>query len=111
MGLFGFGKKERELTPDDFLDKVETVDYVILGLITNGVTKYLTIFESFKKIPKRKFQEHFNKLERMDLITIDSRDSWVIRNTNPSIILKTEGVKLVEKKSNLEELIAMHAKL
>jgi hypothetical protein len=33
----------------------------------------------------------------MDLITIDSDESWFIRNTNPSIILKKDGVKFVEE--------------
>ncbi len=105
MGTF-----EKNEHADDFLDKVETVDYVILGLIKNGVTNYLNIFQCFKKIPKRKFQEHFNKLERLDLITIDSSESWVKRNTNPSIVLKTEGMTLVTKKSNLPELIEMYVK-
>ena len=105
MGTF-----EKNEHADDFLDKVETVDYVILGLIKNGVTNYLNIFQCFKKIPKRKFQEHFNKLERLDLITIDSSESWVKRNTNPSIVLKTEGMTLVTKKSNLQELIEMYVK-
>ena len=105
MGTF-----EKNEHADDFLDKVETVDYVILGLIKNGVTNYLNIFQCFKKIPKGKFQEHFNKLERLDLITIDSSESWVKRNTNPSIVLKTEGMTLVTKKSNLPELIEMYVK-
>jgi hypothetical protein len=108
MGLFE--KKEHESISDDYLDKVETIDYVILGLIKNGITNYLSIFQSFKKIPKRKFQEHFNKLERLDLITIDSSESWVKRNSNPSIVLKTKGITLVEKKSNLSELIEIYVK-
>jgi hypothetical protein len=31
------------------------------------------------------------------LITIDSSESWFIRNSNPSIILKKDGVKFVEE--------------
>jgi hypothetical protein len=33
----------------------------------------------------------------MNLITIDSSESWFIRNSNPSIILKKDGVKFVEE--------------
>jgi hypothetical protein len=33
----------------------------------------------------------------MDLITIDSTESWFVRNSNPSIILKKEGIKFVEE--------------
>jgi len=33
----------------------------------------------------------------MNLITIDSSESWFIRNSNPSIILKKDGVKFVKE--------------
>ena len=33
----------------------------------------------------------------MNLITIDSSENWFTRNTNPSIILKKDGVEFVEK--------------
>ena len=44
-----------------------------------------------------KFREHINKLEDLSMITIDSSESWFVRNTNPSIILKKDGVKFVEE--------------
>ena len=44
-----------------------------------------------------KFREHVNELEDMDLITIDSSEKWFTRNTNPSIILKKEGIRFVEE--------------
>jgi len=33
----------------------------------------------------------------MNLITIDSSENWFTRNTNPSIILKKDGIKFVEE--------------
>ena len=33
----------------------------------------------------------------MGWITIDSSENWFIRNTNPSIILKKDGIKFVEE--------------
>ena len=40
----------------------------------------------------------------MNLITIDSSQSWFIRNTNPSIILKKDGIKFVEEnRSKIQE--------
>lgn len=95
---------------EQYLDKVEPVDYVILALIQNGVRKYTKIFESFKKIPITKFRDHFNKLERLNLITIDSTESWIKRNTNPSIVLKNDGIKLIKEKSNLQELFKQYVK-
>ena len=78
-------------------DKLDIIDYVILACIKNGVKKYTSIFKNCKKTNAIKFREHVNKLENMDLITIDSDESWFIRNTNPSIILKKDGVKFVEE--------------
>ena len=78
------------------LDKLDTIDYVILASIENGVKKYTSIFKNCKKTNVGKFREHVNKLEDMNLITIDSSESWFVRNSNPSIILKKDGVKFVE---------------
>ena len=78
-------------------DKLDVIDYVILASIKNGVKKYSSIFKNCKKISIGKFREHINELEDMDLITIDSSESWFIRNSNPSIILKKDGIKFVEE--------------
>ena len=40
-----------------------------------------------------------NKLEDVNLITIDKNDNWFTRNTNPSIILKDEGKRFVKEHS------------
>ena len=78
------------------LDKLDIIDYVILASIKNGLNKYTDIFKNCKKTNVGKFREHVNKLEDMNLITIDSSESWFIRNSNPSIILKKDGVKFVK---------------
>ena len=78
-------------------DKLDVIDYVILACIKNGVKKYTSIFKNCKKTNAGKFREHVNELEDMNLITIDSSDNWLTRNTNPSIILKKDGIKFVEE--------------
>ena len=78
-------------------DKLDVIDYVILACIKNGVKKYTSIFKNCKKTNIGKFREHVNELEDMDLITIDSSESWFTRNTNPSIILKKDGIKFVKE--------------
>jgi len=78
-------------------DKLDIVDYVILACIKNGVKKYTSIFKNCEKTNAIKFREHVNKLEDGDLITIDSDESWFIRNTNPSIILKKDGIEFVDE--------------
>lgn len=79
------------------MDKLDIIDYVILASIKNGVKKYTDIFKNCKKTNVGKFREHVNKLEDLSMITIDSSESWFVRNTNPSIILKKDGVKFVEE--------------
>tara|TARA_B110000014_G_scaffold139202_2_gene96475 strand:- start:539 stop:835 length:297 start_codon:yes stop_codon:yes gene_type:complete len=78
-------------------EKLDVIDYVILASIKNNVKKYTGIFKNCKKTNAVKFREHVNKLEDMNLITIDSSESWFIRNTNPSIILKKDGIAFVEE--------------
>jgi len=95
---------------EQYMDKVDSVDLVILALIQNGVKKYTKIFDSFKKISVIKFKEHMNKLERLDLVTIDSSESWLKRHTDPSIILKNDGTKLIQEQLNLQHLLAQYVK-
>ena len=83
-------------------NSLNTVDYLILASITNAITKYTDIFKKCKKINIGKFREHVNKLEEMNLITINKKDNWFTRNTNPSIILKEDGKKFVKK--NIEKI-------
>jgi hypothetical protein len=78
-------------------DKLDVIDYVILACIKNGVKKYTSIFKNCKKTNAGKFREHVNELEDMGWITIDANENWFIRNTNPSIILKKDGIKFVEE--------------
>ncbi len=75
---------------------LDIIDYVILASIKNGVKKYSSIFKNCKKTNAGKFREHVNKLEDLSFITIDPNENWFVRNTNPSIILKKNGVKFVE---------------
>ena len=77
----------------------DSVDYLILASITQGVTKYTSIFKNCKKTNVSKFRDHVNKLEDVNLITIDKSDNWFTRNTNPSIILKDEGKRFVKEHS------------
>ena len=87
-------------TSTDFTIQLDVIDYVILACIKNGVKKYTNIFKNCKKTNAGKFREHVNELEDMNLVTIDSSESWFTRNTNPSIILKKDGIKFVEENTS-----------
>ena len=77
----------------------DSVDYLILASIAQGVTKYTSIFKNCKKTKAAKFRDHVNKLEDVNLITIDKSDNWFTRNTNTSIIFKDEGKRFVKEHS------------
>ena len=77
----------------------DSVDYLILASITQGVTKYTSIFKNCKKTNAAKLRDNVNKLEDVNLITIDKSENWFTRNTNPSIILKDEGKRFVKEHS------------
>ena len=83
-------------------NSLDVIDYLILGSITKEITKYTNIFKNCKKTNAGKFKDHVNKLEEMNFITIDKKDNWFTRNTNPSIILKEEGQNFV--KENIEKI-------
>ena len=88
-------------TLDYYQDKVEELDFVIMGLMRNGVKKYQSLFERLAKSGKIgmfDFRDHLNKLERMGYIKDGKEGGWVERNTNPTIILEKEGLDIVEKK-------------
>jgi len=46
-------------------DKLDTVDYMILACIKNGIKKYSSIFKNCEKTNIGKFREHVNELEDM----------------------------------------------
>ena len=88
-------------TPYYYQEKVEEIDFVIMGLIRNGVKKLQSLFERLGKSGKVGFLDltkRINKLERMDYLTVSKEGGWVERNTNPTIIIEKKGEEIIEKK-------------
>ena len=88
-------------TPDYYQEKADEIDFVIMGLIRNGVKKFNSIIERLGKSGKIGFLDltkRINKLERMGYLTVSKEGGWVERNTNPTIIIEKEGLDIVEKK-------------
>ena len=46
-------------------NSLDVTDYLILGSITKGITKYTNIFKNCKKTNAGKFKDHVNKLEEI----------------------------------------------
>lgn len=88
-------------TPDYYQEKADEVDFVIMGLIRNGVKKFNSIIERLGKSGKigiLDLTKRINKLERMGYLTVSKEGGWIERNTNPTIIIEKEGLDIVEKK-------------
>ena len=82
-------------------DRVEELDFVIMGLIRNGVKKSNTIYKRILKDGKPGITEmynRYNKLERMGYIKDGKEGGWIERNTNPTVVLEKKGKEIVEKK-------------
>jgi len=85
-------------TPDYYEEKVESVDYVIMALMRNGLSKYQNILQRINKIGVMEYHRRLEKLERMGYIKTEKEGGWIERNTNPSLYLEKKGEDLIEEK-------------
>ena len=88
-------------TPDYYQEKADEIDFVIMGLIRNGVKKYQSLFERLdknSKIGMFDFRDSLNKLERMGYLKDGKEGGWVKKMFNPTITIEKEGLDIVEKK-------------
>ena len=82
-------------------EELEEFDFVILGLMRNGIRKSNTIYKRLDKDGKlgmMKMYNHFKKLMELGYIKTETEGGWVERNTNPTVVLEKKGEDLVEKK-------------
>ena len=79
----------------------EELDFVILGLMRNGIRKSNTIYKRLDKDGKlgmMKMFNHLKKLMELGYIKSETEGGWVERNTNPTVVLEKKGEDIVEKK-------------
>ena len=79
-------------------ESLKPLDYVILGLIRNGMKKFQTLNKRLAKTGFMKINSSFEKLKRFGYIENHPDDTWTDRNFNPTLVITDKGKKEVETK-------------
>ena len=79
-------------------ESLKPLDYVVLGLIRNGIKKLQTLNKRLAKTSVMKINSSFEKLKRFGYIENHPEDNWKDRNFNPTLVITDKGKKEVETK-------------
>ena len=79
------------------VEPLSPFDYVIMGLIRNGVSRALTFQKRLPKMSLRKIASSCTKLEKRGLLTEDKSSLWK-RISNWEVSLTDKGKEEIEKK-------------
>ena len=79
-------------------ESLKPLDYVILGLIRNGMKKFQTLNKRLAKTGFMKINSSFEKLKKLGYIENHPEDKWKDRNFNPTLVMTDKGRKEVETK-------------
>ena len=79
-------------------ESLKPLDYVILGLIRNGMKKFQTLNKRLAKTGFMKINSSFEKLKKLGYIENHPEDKWKDRNFNPTLVMTDKGKKEVETK-------------
>ena len=90
-------------------EALEPLDYVILGLIRNGIKKYQTLAKRLPKVPIMKFNSIFEKLKKNGRLKNHPDDTWKDRNFNPTLVMTDKAKEEIEK--HIDEMKAEYDKL
>ena len=96
-------------------EALEPLDYVILGLIRNGIKKYQTLAKRLPKVPIMKFNSIFEKLKKNGRLKNHSDDTWKDRNFNPTLVMTDKAKEEIEKhidemKEEYDKLVLLYEK-
>ena len=79
-------------------DELKPLDYVVLGLIRNGIKKLQHMFKRLPKTSTMKINVSFNRLMKWGYLENHPDDGWRDRNLNPTLVITDKGRKEVEEK-------------
>ena len=90
-------------------DPLTPFDYVLMGLMRNGVSKLQTMFGRLGRVSTMKITKRINEIEKRGLLEWDKKEGWLTRQWNPKITLTDKGKEEIEKK--IDELQEDYDKL
>ena len=79
-------------------ESLKPLDYVVLGLIRNGIKKLQTLNKRLAKTSVMKINSSFEKLKRFGYIENHPEDNWKDRNFNHTLVMTDKARKEVETK-------------
>ena len=97
-------KEGKKINPKDLIAKVraaaelEPLDFIIMGLIRNGLSKWSSIDKRLPKVGLLKKNSSYKRLEANEIITGDKKEGWFTRNFDPTLKLTEKGSETIEKK-------------
>jgi hypothetical protein len=84
-------------------------DYVLMGLLRNGISKLQTLYARFPRMAVMKITKRLDEMEKRELLEGDKKESWWTRQYNPKITLTDKGKEEIEK--HIDEMKAEYDKL
>ena len=104
-----WAKKSKLKETEHYEEALEPLDYMVLGLIRNGIRKYQTLAKRLSKSSIRKINSSFDKLMKSGHLKNSPDDTWKDRNFNPTLVMTDKGKQETEKK--IDEMKKAYDKL
>ena len=113
-------KKKSGTTPKpkttSFADESLTpFDYVLMGLLRNGISKLQTLYARFPRMSVMKITKRLDEMEKRELLEGDKNESWWTKQYNPKFTLTDKGKEEIEKhivemKEEYDKLVLLYEK-
>ena len=103
------GTKPKPKTTSFADESLIPFDYVLMGLLRNGISKLQTLYARFPRMSVMKITKRLDEMEKRELLEGDKKESWWTRQYNPKITLTDKGKEEIEK--HIDEMKAEYDKL
>ena len=103
------GTKPKPKTTSFADESLIPFDYVLMGLLRNGISKLQTMYARLPKMTVWKINSRLEEMKKRELLEGDKKESWWTRQYNPKITLTDKGKEEIEK--HIDEMKAEYDKL
>ena len=103
------GKKPEPKTTSFVDESLIPSDYVLMGLLRNGISKLQTMYARLPKMSVWKINSRLEEMKKRELLEGDKKESWWTRQYNPKFTLTDKGKEEIEK--HIDEMKAEYDKL
>jgi len=109
------GKKPKPKTTSFVDESLIPSDYVLMGLLRNGISKLQTMYARLPKMSVWKINSRLEEMKKRELLEGDKKESWWTRQYNPKFTLTDKGKEEIEKhidemKEEYDKLVLLYEK-